>query len=58
MHVGAHTKKTSMKDDISSTIGERGNLRMIELGKLTYSFAKRLDPLVSVTNKAKALIFW
>jgi hypothetical protein len=40
-----------MKDDINNTVtGEKNKVKMLELGTITYSFAKRLDPLVYITN--------
>lgn len=47
-------RKTTMKEDINQTVaGEKNRVKMLELGTITYSFAKRLDPLVYIANQAK-----
>ena len=51
-------KRKTLDQDPDPTLDERGHIKFIELGRITYAFAKRLDPLVKVHNIIKNIILW
>jgi large-conductance mechanosensitive channel len=51
-------RKKSMAEEIRTTFGENGSVKVLELGKIMYSFAKRLDPLVAVTKEVHKILSW
>lgn len=51
------SRKKSLEQEQLS-LGEKGELKVFELGKITYNFAKRLDPLIKATYKGKDILFW